>query len=89
MPLTRANARDREAGGTAITETAATAGRRRNTARARAAQAEDRVADNPAQGVRERDGDGRARTRNMNRGNLRRSFSVPNLDEGEIYRLKQ
>ena len=87
MPLTRANARDREAGGTAITETAATAGRRRNTARARAAQAEDRVADNPAQGVRERDG--RARTRNMNRGNLRRSFSVPNLDEGEIYRLKQ
>ena len=89
MPLTRANARDREARGTAITETAATAGRRRNTARARAAQAEDRVADNPAQGVRERDGDGRARTRNMNRGNLRRSFSVPNLDEGEIYRLKQ
>ena len=89
MPLTRANARDREAGGTAITETAATAGRRRNTARARAAQAEDRVADNPAQGVRERDGDGRARTRNMNRGNLRRSFSVPNLDEGEIYKLKQ
>ena len=85
MPVTRATAANAATAATAANT--GTAGRQRNTARARAAQAEDRVAVNPAQGVRERGG--RARTRNINRGNLRRSFSVPNLDEGEIYKLRQ
>ena len=75
MPTTRANAREAEAtSGSAATRTRATAGRQRNTARARAAQGDDRVVNDAAQQG------GRAR-----RGNLRRSVSVPNLDEGKIY----
>ena len=73
MPITRANAREAEAA-SASAATRATAGRQRNTARARAAQGEDRVVNNAGQQG------GRAR-----RGNLRRSVSVPNLDEGKIY----
>ena len=68
MPVTRASARE-------------TAGRQSNTARARAAQGG--AGANPAQDGGERDGRARNRTR-ANRGNLCRSISAPNLEEGKI-----